>query len=201
MNQIQPVNMLKEITDLFNQYNPSSTIDYEATKASFLQLIDNYKSIETTASLYKEEEPSDGEERFKYCVNFWMCADEDLDSDFKEVELEPTFSEILLFFIYKKKLRNAKVYKTAQIDRRHFSKIVSNRDYKPTRDTVIRFVFALKLNLDDADYLMETAGFAFSRSSLRDVVFEYFINKEKYDIDSINEVLYGLNLELLTGKK
>ncbi len=56
----------------------------------------------------------------------------------------------------------------------------------------------MKLNIEEAEDLMATAGYAFSKSSMRDVVFEYFIRTQNYNIDEINEVLYQFNLDLLT---
>ena len=115
-----------------------------------------------------------------------------------DIKLAPTFSELLVNYIEEKGLNNADVYKAAQIDRRHFSKIISNTLYKPTRDTVISFIIALKLNLEEANDLMATAGYAFSKSSLRDVVLEFFIRTQNYDINEINEVLYSFKLDLFT---
>ena len=114
------------------------------------------------------------------------------------INLAPTFSELLINYIDEKKMDNADVYKAAQIDRKHFSKIISNTFYQPKRDTVFSFIFALKLNIEEAEDLMATAGYAFSKSNMRDVVFEYFIRTQNYNIDEINEVLYSFNLDLFT---
>ena len=114
------------------------------------------------------------------------------------INLAPTFSELLINYIDEKKMDNTDVYKAAQIDRKHFSKIISNTFYQPKRDTVFSFIFALKLNIEEAEDLMATAGYAFSKSNMRDVVFEYFIRTQNYNIDEINEVLYSFNLDLFT---
>ncbi len=53
--------------------------------------------------------------------------------------------------------------------------------------------------MEEAEDLMATAGYAFSKSSKRDVVLEYFIRTQNYDINEINEVLYQLNLNLLNS--
>ena len=114
------------------------------------------------------------------------------------VNLAPSFSELLIYYIEEKGMDNAEVYKAAQIDRKHFSKIISNTFYQPKRDTVFSFIFALKLNIEEAEDLMATAGYAFSKSNMRDVVFEYFIRTQNYNINEINEVLYSFNLDLFT---
>ena len=46
-----------------------------------------------------------------------------------------TFVDKLLEHISKRHMRDSDVYRAAQVDRRLFSKIVSDREYKPAKDT------------------------------------------------------------------
>ena len=202
LTQIDLEKIIKDITDLYNEYNPSDGIDFESLKKSFECHSDNYSDLkfdipEPEEDTYVAEKLSDEEIEYRICrLSGNYCADE--EPGWNEDDLAPTFSEFLCFFISRKHFEGSDVYKAAQVDRRLFSKIISNKHYTPTKDTVIRFIIALKLDMDDAYVLMESAGYTFSRSILRDVVIEYYIEKEKYDIDEINEVLYSLNLKLLT---
>lgn len=82
------------------------------------------------------------------------------------------------------------VYKAAGMDRRLFSKLISNTDYKPSKDTVLALAIALRLNLDNCRDLLERAGYALSHSLKRDIIIEYFIKAEIYKLDYINEALY-----------
>jgi hypothetical protein len=91
------------------------------------------------------------------------------------------------------------VYKAAHIDRRLFSKIICNRNYLPSKDTVIAFVFALKLNFDEAKDLLERAGYSLSHSIRRDIIIEYFIKERVYNLNNINAFLYNMN-EKIIGK-
>ena len=83
------------------------------------------------------------------------------------------------------------------MDRKLFSKIVSNRNYKPSKDTAIALILALRLNLDEANDMLARAGYVFSHSSKRDIIIEYFIREKIYNIDDINEVLYKLDQKVI----
>ena len=104
-----------------------------------------------------------------------------------------TFSEVLFYFIDDTKMDEVECYKKAHVDRRVFSKIRCDRDYKPSKLTVIKFIFALKLNNLEVEYLMNVAGFSFYCTSLPEVIIKFFIFNEIYDTDLLDETLdkYG----------
>lgn len=104
-----------------------------------------------------------------------------------------TFVEKLIQYMDEKKLDNPEVYKKANVDRRLFSKMLSNPKYNPSKDTAIALVLALKLNLENATDMLERAGYALSHSDKRDIIIEYFISEGIYDLYNINVFLYLMN--------
>lgn len=111
---------------------------------------------------------------------------------------DKTFVETLSLHIQRKGLRDTEVYKAAQIDRRLFSKIMSDRDYAPSKDTVLALSFALHLSLPEATDILRRAGFALSHSNKRDVIMEYFFRQGIYDLYTVNQVLFHLDQKTLT---
>lgn len=106
-------------------------------------------------------------------------------------EVDDTFAEALLRLITAKDKTDPEVYKRANIDRKHFAKIRKNPNYQPSKATALAFAVALELNLDETKDFIGRAGYALSHSSKADIIVEYFIEREEYDIFTINETLFA----------
>ena len=110
---------------------------------------------------------------------------------------ESTFTESLLDLLRERAGKDSEVYKRAEISKQLFSKILSNRDYKPTKDTAIQLAIGLQLDLAQTQKLLEKAGYALTRSSKADLVVQYYIERKIYSVSFINEALSDCGLPLL----
>lgn len=125
-------------------------------------------------------------------------------SDYYQLELnlpslKKSFATKLLEMIRAKGKTEIEIYKKANIDRRLFSKIRTNADYAPSKATILALIFALELEIDEAEDLLERAGYCLSRSKKEDVVIQFFIENQIYDLFTIQKALEHFGLPVLGG--
>lgn len=96
--------------------------------------------------------------------------------------------------IWSKGFSETEVYKAANIDRRLFSKIRSDSEYHPQKQTILPLAVALRLNLQEAEDLLSRAGFAFSPVDTTDIIFKYCIEHSVYDLSKVEELIYEITI-------
>ena len=122
------------------------------------------------------------------CVSYAdeSCVSDDINEKLKEID--ESFSDSVLRIIRENNYDDIDVYRRANLDRRLFSK-VRNSDYQPSKETAIALCIGLKLNLEESNILLNKAGYSLSKSNKFDVIIEYFLSKQIYDISLIDEAL------------
>ena len=93
--------------------------------------------------------------------------------------------------------KNSDIYNRANIKRQHFSKMMNDDEYQPSKPTVLAFAIALKLGFEKTRELLASAGYVLTRNKYFDVIVAAFIESKMYDVDLINYTLHEYGQQLL----
>ena len=126
-----------------------------------------------------------------------MPQDEDsLEARLKK--LDRSFAETLFAMIDERGITDVECYKRSNVDKKTFSKIKCNPDYRPSKITVVSFAIGLRLTPEEANRLLATVGMTLSHSYRFDVIIEYFLSTGAYrSIHDVNTVLFEFDEPLL----
>ena len=124
-----------------------------------------------------------------------VSAEESLDDYLRQQDVG--FRDMLLRRIDESGMTDAECYKRANVDRKLFSKIKNQPEYRPGKAMVLAFAVALRLPLSDTKDLLQRAGYSLTHSSRFDLIVEYFIVNGRYDVFEINEALFSFDERLL----
>lgn len=113
----------------------------------------------------------------------------DVDAFLKKETDKMNFQNTLQQLIAQRNLENAVVYTKALIDRKFFSKIISNKDYVPKKMTVMALGLALELKLEEFEAFLKSAGYAFMPSSKFDVIIKYCVINGIYNLVQVDMIL------------
>ena len=112
----------------------------------------------------------------------------------REAELGPSFTCRVRRYMEARRLSPPDVYNTVDMDRRLFSKIMHDEHYQPTKVTALKMALGLRLNLEDTLILLNSAGYTLSHSILFDVIMEYCILHQQYDVYNIGALLHDFKV-------
>ena len=102
----------------------------------------------------------------------------------------PTFANEVKRLMSERGMTGSDLCKRILMDRRLWSKMNTDVEYQPSRETATAICIALHLNVEQAEELLQSAGFTLSATRKQDVVMRYFLQNSIYDVDVINDMLY-----------
>lgn len=111
---------------------------------------------------------------------------------------ENKFQRLLFKYIDDRDLKDSDVYNKVHIDRRLFSKIRSDEDYHPSKDTVILLGLSLELNINEITSLLESASYSLPYNNHYDLIIRFCFLEGIYDIKEVNELLSIYNCKLFS---
>lgn len=117
------------------------------------------------------------------------------DEEFESLGMN--FHDKLFELIDEAGVDNKDVWKLANLDRKHFSKLQCDVNCHPKKKTVMALCIALKLDIRQAEDLLARADWAFSPSSKFDLIVKKAILDRYYDINQLNLVLFKYTNEIL----
>lgn len=132
----------------------------------------------------------------KVFTSFTGEPEEDLNKKLKDLDIQ-TFGQRLAYYAGQKNLSSAQIYNAVFMDRKHFSKLLSDKVKLPKRETVLALAIGLKLNVLETKDLLSYAGYSFTPYNMVDVIVSAFIERGIYNVTRINIFLEKRNLPQL----
>ena len=127
------------------------------------------------------------------CLLESRSIDEYIDSN----KDENKFQKLLFKYIDRNNLKDSDVYNKVHIDRRLFSKIRSDSNYHPSKETVILLAIALELNEDELEDLLLSASYSLPRNNEFDLIIRFCFQEKLFDLIQINDYLDRFHCKLL----
>jgi len=108
---------------------------------------------------------------------------------FLERHLGPSFTKVLKRLLDKKGMSAPELYTEIGMDRKLFSKIMGDKNYHPSKKSVILLALGLRLDEAEAIELLRVGGYYLSDACCRDLIVTYCLQNKIYDVYLVDELL------------
>lgn len=120
----------------------------------------------------------------------------DIDKYLDENKIYNSFQSLLFKMIDDKNLTDSEVYNKVHIDRRLFSKIRNDKDYHPSKETVILLGLSLELSESEIEKLLESASYSLPKNNHYDLIIRFCFMKGIYKLSKVNNLLNEYDCKL-----
>ncbi len=189
-------NLSNDVVVRFNKFR------YGQENASCTKFMNEEKDLQRIDMTYLDE-AFDSEEVLEDVVlsreiGSKRCKSSKIDDFINESISDNKFQAMLFDLIDKRDLKDSDVYNKVHIDRRLFSKIRSDRDYHPSKETVILLGLALELNEDEFIDLLNSASYSLPKNNVYDLIIRFCFIEGIYNLNEVNELLDNYNCKLFS---
>lgn len=124
------------------------------------------------------------------------CKVGNLDDFINDNQDTNKFQKLLFNYIDSRELKDSDVYNKVHIDRRLFSKIRSDVNYHPSKDTVILLGLALELSEIEIEELLNSASYSLPKNNVYDLIIRFCFVEGIYDLFEVNNLLDSYECKL-----
>lgn len=192
-------NLNSEVIVKFNKFR------YGQENASCTKFIDEEKAVQRIDRTYLDEE-FDKEELFEDAVfseemagaTLRKCKSSKIDDFINESQTDNKFQKMLFNLIDERDLKDSDVYNKVHIDRRLFSKIRSDMNYHPSKETVILLGLALELSEQEMEELLNSAAYSLPKNNVYDLIIRFCFIEGIYELSEVNNLLDSYNCKMFS---
>ena len=128
--------------------------------------------------------------------NIKKCKTSKVDDYINDNQDTNKFHKLLFNYIDSKELKDSDVYNKVHIDRRLFSKIRSDANYHPSKETVILLGLALELNESEIEELLNSAAYSLPKNNVYDLIIRFCFIEGIYNLMEVNNLLDSYECKL-----
>lgn len=192
-------NLNSEVIVKFNKFR------YGQENASCTKFIDEEKAAQRIDRTYLDEE-FDKEELVEDVVfskemvgaTLRKCKSSKIDDFINESQTDNKFQKMLFNLIDERALKDSDVYNKVHIDRRLFSKIRSDMNYHPSKETVILLGLALELSEQEMEELLNSAAYSLPKNNVYDLIIRFCFIEGIYELSEVNNLLDSYNCKMFS---
>lgn len=124
--------------------------------------------------------------------------DKPTQSNLDKIPVDESFGAMLTRLLQERNLPHSAVQDEIGMSTPGFWKLLNGKS-NPTKMTVFGIAIALELSIDETKEMLMKAGYAINQSSVQDVIVAGLIQSKIYDRNTIDDLLYSLDLQPLPG--